>query len=189
MRFEWQVASRALPIIAAFAAFCMLFLSTTAAFSRPSKKSKKVTTAKAQPTLVCESPHSMPTLSGQTLSARHTIVLSWNATVPSPAHPSKALGYCLYKSPIEGDAKLEAKCTECELLTPQPLTGTSCVDNAVAAGPTYYYVVAAVNGGGMSGPSNETSASFQANRPASSPLSGIPPCGGTNSPENNPARK
>lgn len=148
---------------------------------------KRASTPSLSPTFICESPHSTPIKSAQTASSSRVIVLSWNASVPSPAH-AKAEGYCLYRSQKESDAKLEAKCSKCALLTPSPLTDTSCVDNAVANGSTYYYIVAAVNQGGMSSPSNEAFAFVNADKPTNSPPKGIPFCGGTNLVKNKPTQ-
>lgn len=191
MGLRYQPPFRALLAIGALATLCALFCASTAAFSQPSKspKSKKSNTAKPQATPGCQSPNSILTQTQLSEPSSQTIVLSWNASVPSPEHPDKAVGYCLYRSLTKGDAKLEAKCRKCQLLTPKPLTGTSCVDNAVTAGPTYYYVVAAVNGGGMSGPSNEAFASLQTGKSASGPPKDIPSCGGKNSSEGTAARK
>lgn len=181
MKFRSRLLLRAISILGTLVLLWLaLQVNASTALAQPSKSSKKKRSAAAQSQSVpaCQPPDSMTTQSAQAGSMSHTIVLSWNASIPSPSHPNKALGYCLYRSLIEGDAKLEAKCNKCELLTPQPVMGTSCVDNAVTAGPTYYYVVAGVNGGGMSGPSNETSASFQTENPTGSPPVGIPSCGG-----------
>lgn len=166
--------SKIVLILGTLAISCVLRLAAV----EPSKHSKTKPATQAQSVPVCQSPTVKAGQASLAIASTHTIILSWNASVPSPAH-GKADGYCLYRSSTQGDALLENKCSACELLNPTPLSSTTCVDNAVTDGPTYYYAVAAVDAAGMSGPSNETSASIRTDKPATSPPKGISFCNGT----------
>lgn len=174
---------RAILILGSLAMFSIGGVSTAQPSKHPKTKAKA--TEKVQP-LVCESPTLKPGQSSQTAFSAHTVTLSWNASVVSPGH-GKADGYCIYRSPTPGGVQFKNnKCNDCELLNQTPLPGTTCVDDTLTVAPNdyfVYYVVAAVNTGGMSGPSNEASAPIPANKPASSPPKGIPFCNGTTSPE------
>lgn len=102
-------------------------------------------------------PAGMPPLQlSQPGTGHHKIALSWDASVPTPNHPSKPVGYCLYRSQKQGAAKLKPTCKECEQVNRVPFAGTSCLDNIVEDGAQYYYVAIAVSASGTSSPaSNE----------------------------------
>jgi hypothetical protein len=172
--------SSRLALIAGVLGSCCVLVCGAA--TEPSKLPKTTTkaTVQEQSAPVCQSPALKLVPPTQTVSGTHAITLSWNASAASPAH-GKPDGYCVYRSAKRGEASLENKCKECELLNRAPLTGTTCVDNAITDGPTYFYAVAALNAGGMSGPSNETPASTQADKSASSPSKATPNCNGTSS--------
>ena len=145
------------------------------------QSSKHSTTTKATPNVqsptLCQAPPMKREQPSQSALSKHTVTLSWNASVPLSGR-AKADGYCLYRSVKQGDAALGKSCKECELLNPTPLPVTTCVDNTVRDGPTYYYAVAAVNASGMSSSSNEVSAPIRADKPARSAPEGISSCKG-----------
>jgi hypothetical protein len=94
-------------------------------------------------------------------SGHHTVTLSWKASARSVKPEAQAVGYCLYRSKTPYAAKRylaeNRKCNDCELVNATAFDGTSCVDDHVQDGTTYYYVVTAVNKHGIpSPPSNET---------------------------------
>jgi hypothetical protein len=91
------------------------------------------------------------------------VILSWTASVPSSQPESSAIGYCLYRGEkanvaldnVAGKkAKKKAKktfaCKRCEQVNFSSFAGTTCVDNLVSDGATYYYVAVAINRGGIS---------------------------------------
>jgi len=164
-----SISSKMILILGALAVFSLQVSSVAA--PQPSKHSKKKGKASAtvQP-IVCQSPKLKPIQSYLPVLSAHSVTLSWNASVPSPGY-GKADGYCLYRSTQQGDAPLEKDCKKCTLVNQTPFPDTACIDDRVTDGPTYYYVVAAVNAGGLSRPSNETSASIQPDKPATSGLS------------------
>jgi hypothetical protein len=92
-------------------------------------------------------------------TGHHKVILSWNASSPSPKAPSLPAGYCLYRS-VTKDAPLKnPTCQQCQLVNPVAVVGTSCIDDLVADRTTYYYVVTAVDAhGNPSSGSNQASA-------------------------------
>jgi hypothetical protein len=97
----------------------------------------------------------------------HKVTLSWNASVPSAAFESKAVGYCLYRSKTAKAAKQNPICGSCERINSNPIIGTGCVDDLVEDGAEYYYVVTAINASGkISASSNETPARIPRNKEA-----------------------
>ncbi len=102
-------------------------------------------------------PAGLPIL--QSGTSNHKVILSWNASAPSPNAESNAVGYCLYRSKKRNAAKQKPTCKNCEQINPIPIVNTSCVDDVVEDGATYYYVVTAINAKGTSSsPSNEARA-------------------------------
>ncbi len=99
------------------------------------------------------------------IAGHHTVTLSWKASLPS-AHPEdNTVGYCLYRSQKKHVAKKNARCSECEQVNAVPIVGTSCVDDLVADGATYYYVSTAINPQGtLSTSSNEIPVSIPASK-------------------------
>lgn len=158
-------------------AIAYMQLSCVAA-AQPSKRSKTKGKTVVQ-SLLCSPPNLKFTRSSVATFSAHTVTLSWGASVPSPTHAS-AEGYCLYRSKTQGDAKLGKNCKECELLSKKPISGTTCIDKSVADDQIYYYAVAGVNAAGMSGASNEASASIRKDKPATSPPQDVPSCSGMN---------
>ncbi len=107
-------------------------------------------------------------------TARHKVTLSWKAGAPS-ADP--AFGYCLYKSQTKIAPQLGLICSQCEPLNSAPVKGTSCVDDIVANGVTYSYVVRAVDAqGNPSGWSNVAAAPIpSSNQTSATPTSSPQP--------------
>jgi hypothetical protein len=78
-------------------------------------------------------------------SPSHSVTLSWN-----PSTSPNISGYHVYRGSASGGPYAK--------LTSSPLSGTSFIDNAVAAGQTYYYVTTAVDSTSESSYSNQAAA-------------------------------
>lgn len=87
------------------------------------------------------------------LAATHAVVLSWKASVPASSAPADAIkGYIVQRSRQSNDRGAPPIHTGV-------VPGTSCTDDLVENGQTYFYVVRAVTQSGRtSGPSNEAQA-------------------------------
>jgi hypothetical protein len=109
-----------------------------------------------------------PTLSAPMVSSvppangGHRVTLTWNASAPPDPKHSTAIGYCIYRG-APGDPNPG-------LINSTPLPGTSCMDDLVANGGSYRYVVRAISAGG---------ATSVTSNPATV---GIPPTGTSKSP-------
>ena len=102
-------------------------------------------------------PAGLAMLQASSQTGHHKVILSWNASAPSPAPDSKAVGYCLYRSKTEHAAKQNPTCGNCEQINSTPIVGIGCVDDLVQDSATYYYVATAINAkGNISVSSNET---------------------------------
>jgi hypothetical protein len=112
-------------------------------------------------------PH-CPTLSAPMVSSAppanggHRVTLTWNSSAPPDPKHSAAIGYCIYRG-APGDPNPG-------LINSTPLPGTSCIDDLVANGGSYRYVVRAISAGG---------ATSVTSNPATV---GIPPTGASKSP-------
>lgn len=110
----------------------------------------------------------------------HQVTLSWKASAPSAKPEAKAAGYCLYRSKSPATLmkylkKQSRKCKYCELVNPTAFSGTTCVDDLVRDGATYYYAATAVNAKGTpSPPSNVTLARIPNSKTSASSSSGPP---------------
>jgi hypothetical protein len=84
----------------------------------------------------------------------HSVTLSWNAAVAASNSPRDAIkGYYVYRSSASHTY------AESDRISESPLQGTRCVDTAVEARKTYFYIVKAVTEGGkQSGSSIEIKA-------------------------------
>jgi len=119
---------------------------------RPASKPK----AKAQLGPPPCPPAGLPPAQSSSATGHHKVILSWNASSPSPKAPSLAVGYCLYRSVTKDAPQKNPTCQQCEPVNKVAVMGTSCVDDLVADQTTYYYVVTAVDShGNPSSPSNE----------------------------------
>jgi hypothetical protein len=87
-------------------------------------------------------------------SKRHSVTLSWNASVPVSGSPQDAIqGYYVYRSQISQTYH------DTDRITSLPLIGTQCLDATVQSRTTYYYVVRAVaKSGAQSAASGEIKA-------------------------------
>lgn len=87
------------------------------------------------------------------LAATHAVVLAWKASVPASSAPADAIkGYIVQRSTQPNDRGAAPIHTGV-------VPGTSCTDDLVENGQTYFYVVRAVTQSGRtSGPSNEAKA-------------------------------
>jgi hypothetical protein len=151
--------------------FLALFLVGTFACGQSEGQGKSVSHASAQPPAHArkasspksESPR-IPLCPAGGLSpsppvqgfGKHQVVLSWSASSQSTNPQRSAAGYCLYRSKEQDAAEQTATCSDCEQVTPVAIHGTSCADDQVEDGETYYYIVIGVNEQGVqSSPSNE----------------------------------
>ncbi len=183
-RHDWLRSRRIAPIPAALAILCFQIVGAAAQSPKhPTIMAKAV--PKVTGATLCVAPGTKFRQSSQSMFSKHTVILSWNASTPLSGH-AKTDGYCLYRSLKYGDAALGKSCKECQLLNSKPLPVTTCVDDTVSDGPTYYYAVAAINANGMSGPSNEISALIRADKPAGKPPEGISSCKDASSLEKTP---
>jgi len=128
----------------------------------------------------CATAGFLPIETSRPAAAHHTIRLSWNASALTPDPPA---GYCLYRSESNIDIK-KPSCSSCQPVNPVSVAGTSCVDDTVKDGVTYYYVVRAVDRAGkLSVWSNVATAPVPASdqiKPstaAGAPLCRVPPAG------------
>jgi len=86
-------------------------------------------------------------------TAPHSVTLTWTASVPASVSPSNVVtGYNLYRSTTLPVSPVESNRINCAFVS-----ATSCVDDSVAAGQTYYYVATALVG--ASGAARESVAS------------------------------
>ena len=135
---------------------------------------KKTPQAKAQRALpLCPQAGLTPLQPSQQGTGHHKVTLSWKASTPGRNAESNAIGYCLYRSKTQNVAKQNPTCGHCEQINQVPIADTSCVDDLVEDGASYYYVVSAINAKGtISGASNEAPARVPADR-----QTGLPPSG------------
>jgi hypothetical protein len=113
---------------------------------------------------------SFPILQPSQSTGHHKVVLTWNASAPSPRAQDNAVGYCLYRSQTQNAAKKNPTCSICEQINSVPVVGTACVDDLVLDGAHYFYVAAAISSAGaLSSSSNETAAPIPAKQSAVAP--------------------
>lgn len=68
----------------------------------------------------------------------HTVILSWKASAPADAKHTEAFGYCIYR----GEKRNNRSLVRVNL---EAFRGTSCTDDMVQNGKTYYYKVRAIS--------------------------------------------
>jgi hypothetical protein len=68
----------------------------------------------------------------------HTVILSWKASAPADAKHTEAFGYCIYRAEKRNDRSMVR-------VNLQAFRGTSCTDDMVQTGKTYYYKVKAIS--------------------------------------------
>jgi hypothetical protein len=81
---------------------------------------------------------SLPEPSAFQTKGEHTVILSWTASAPADAKHAGADGYCVYRGTAPADRSLAR-------LNSVPFQGTSCTDDMVQTGKTYYYKVKAIS--------------------------------------------
>lgn len=94
---------------------------------------------------VCPAAGIVPLKRSQPGTGDHRVILTWNASAPSSSPDSTAVGYCLYRSQKKKVAKKNPTCSECEQINSIPVVGTTCVDDLVQDGATYFYVATAIS--------------------------------------------
>jgi hypothetical protein len=72
------------------------------------------------------------------VKGEHKVILSWMASASGEAQHAEAVGYCVYRATKRKDHSLV-------LISPVAIQGTSCTDDMVATGKTYYYKVKAIS--------------------------------------------
>jgi hypothetical protein len=86
----------------------------------------------------CPTFGSLPEPSALQIKGEHTVILSWTASAPADAKHAGADGYCVYRGTERTDRSLAR-------LNSVPFQGTSCTDDKVQTGKTYYYKVKAIS--------------------------------------------
>lgn len=126
---------------------------------------------------VCPAAGIAPLTRSQPGTGDHRVILTWNASAPSSNPDSTAVGYCLYRSQKRKAAKTNPTCSNCEQINSIPVVGTTCVDDLVRDGATYFYVATAISRSRqLSSPSNEITAVIpHGKQSARSPSTAWPP--------------
>ena len=86
----------------------------------------------------CPTFGSFPEPSEPREKGEHKVILSWIASAKGDAKHADASGYCVYRGTKREDHSLV-------LISPVAIQGTSCTDDMVATGKTYYYKVKAIS--------------------------------------------
>lgn len=103
----------------------------------------------------------------------HTVILSWTASAPGDAKHADADGYCVYRG--IPDDRMQPDDTSLVRVNSAPFQGTSCTDNTVETGKTYFYRVKAISTNKItSTPSNFATAQILDRKP-SKPILNPPP--------------
>jgi hypothetical protein len=98
----------------------------------------------------------------------HRVTLTWKASAPADPKHSAAFGYCIYRG-APGDPNPG-------LINTTPLRGTSCIDDLVANGGHYSYVVRAISAGRVASvTSNPASVAIPPTGISKSPISAASP--------------
>lgn len=98
----------------------------------------------------------------------HVVILSWNASAPADSNHAAANGYCVYRSTEHKDQSFVRVNTV-------PFQGTSCTDDMVETGKTYYYRVKAISAKGKTSDATRfATAPIKDLKPAH-PIASIPP--------------
>ena len=122
----------------------------------------------ASPALQCPPLNASMVPSTPPVNGGHRVTLTWKASAPSDSKHSGAVGYCIYRG-APGDPNPG-------LINFVPLSGTSCVDDLVANGQRYSYVVRAIGANGVTSiTSNPAPVQIPAVGRSNSPVSGASP--------------
>ena len=106
----------------------------------PAAPNRTVTVASAVPIKPPDCPPfgTFPEPSESQTKGEHTVILSWKASSPADAKHTEAFGYCIYRAEKRNDRSLVR-------VNLQAFRGTSCTDDMVQTGKTYYYKVKAIS--------------------------------------------
>ncbi len=86
----------------------------------------------------CPTYGSFPEPSDSQIKGEHKVILFWDASAPSDAKHGAPVGYCVYRGLQQDDKSL----VRVNNLT---FPGTSCTDDMVQTGKTYFYKVKALS--------------------------------------------
>jgi hypothetical protein len=98
----------------------------------------------------------------------HIVILSWKASAPADANHAAANGYCLYRSTEHNDRSFVR-------LNTVPFQGTSCTDDMVETGKTYYYRVKAISAKGRTSDASRFATAPIKDRKPVHPVASPPP--------------
>ncbi len=102
----------------------------------------------------------------------HTVILSWRASTRDAKH-ADADGYCIYRGMLSD--RQQPDDTSLVRVNSEPFHGTSCTDNLVETGKTYFYRVKAISTNKItSAPSDYATAQILDRKP-SNPVVNPPP--------------
>lgn len=121
--------------------------------------------------------------SASVLTGSHKIVLRWNPSTSSSGVTDRSLRYCVYRSETAITAPRRLDCPSCLTITPNPIIGTSCMDNFGDGTKAYYYAATAIDAAGNESifsnkmtarlsrqPGTSSAATRQAPQPCSAPV-------------------
>lgn len=111
---------------------------------------------------------SFPEPSALQIKGEHTVILSWTASAPADANHDAANGYCVYRSTEGKDQSLVR-------VNSVPFQGTSCTDDMVETGKTYYYRVKAISAKGRTSDASRLAAAPIRDRKPRNPVASPPP--------------
>jgi hypothetical protein len=104
------------------------------------------------------------------VKGEHSVILSWTASAPADANHAAANGYCVYRGTERNDRSLMR-------VNSLPFPGTSCTDDMVETGKTYYYRVKAISARGTSSDATRfATAPIRDRKPRNPVASPPPPC-------------
>ena len=114
--------------------------SPQASIQVPAAPTRAATVASAVPIKPPECPKfgTFPESSEALTKGEHTVILSWKASAPADAKHTDAFGYCIYRGEKRNDRSLVR-------VNLEAFRGTSCTDDMVQTGKTYYYKVKAIS--------------------------------------------
>ncbi len=110
---------------------------------------------------------SFPERGELTGKGEHRVILSWNASAPADAEHADAIGYCIYRSTKSGDRSMVR-------VNHKPFRGTTCTDNKVGNGKTYYYKVRAISAQGYASKASNLALAHVPNQKRSGPTKAPP---------------
>jgi hypothetical protein len=140
--------------------------------TEPARRVDALTGSAPKKPLECHPFGSFPEPTALQIKGEHTVILSWTASAPADATHAAANGYCVYRSTERKDQSLVR-------VNSVPFQGTSCIDDMVETGKTYYYRVKAISAKGNTSDASRFAAAPILERKAGNPVaSPPPPCSG-----------